>query len=358
MARRFNDANSEYIYRQTAALASEPATYAAWFYSDDDSITQVILAVCDTDVDTDYLRLGLQGTVGGDPVRTYYRATVGAASADSTTGYSLNTWEHACGVCASKDDVRVYLNGGNKGADNTANSVDWSGVDNTSIGAQVWNSTVGGYISGRIAEAAIWNGALTDAEAALLYFRRYSPLKIRPQNLVAYWPLRHGDNADWLGRYGMIGVNTPSDIAHPPIVYPEHNDPVWGLVLPRYRPRHWWSLRPLPIIGSTTWGHVTGVVEDNTRPFDGKWSGTGDIERAGDDEQIALASGEYMESEVVNTGANLYEIDQNVYQAGDDVTVKFRHGATEAACLAAAFGAYVAPFDSLGFVQIRLESTL
>lgn len=112
------------------------------------------------------------------------------------------------------------------------------------------------------------------------------------------------------------------------------------------------------ISGSAAWGHITGVVEDNVRTFLNNWTGTGDIERSHDDEQLATSSGEYMESEIVETGAGLYEIDQNYYKAGDNVTLKYKHGATQAACDAAEFGAYSAPFDSLGFVQIRVESAL
>lgn len=121
----------------------------------------------------------------------------------------------------------------------------------------------------------------------------------------------------------------------------------------------WSALASEVIISeSVCWGHITGVLEDSTLTFDTHWTGTGDIERAGDDEQLALSTGENMESGVVKTGAGLFELDQNFYQAGDDVTLKYRHGATLVACEAAAYGAYVAPFDSLGFVQVRLESTL
>lgn len=109
------------------------------------------------------------------------------------------------------------------------------------------------------------------------------------------------------------------------------------------------------IAGSTCWGHNTGVIETNVRTFAGNWSGTGSISGNGDTEKLIINEGQYMQSEVVNTGALNVTLAQNVYAAGDTGTIKFRHGATEAACLAATFEDYVGPFASLGFVQVRVE---
>ena len=74
--------------------------------------------------------------------------------------------------------------------------------------------------------------------------------------------------------------------------------------------------------GSVTWGHDTGVVETNVRDFSGNWTGTGTILGAADAEIISLTAGEYMESEVVNTGVKTVELDQNHYDVtGDNLYV-------------------------------------
>jgi len=65
-----------------------------------------------------------------------------------------------------------------------------------------------------------------------------------------------------------------------------------------------------------------------------------------------------MESEVVYTGTITVELAQNVYAAGATILLRYRHGATEVDCLAAAWNNYTVPFVSLGFVQMRVESTL
>ncbi len=101
------------------------------------------------------------------------------------------------------------------------------------------------------------------------------------------------------------------------------------------------------------------MVEANTRTFADNWTGTGLIGGAGDAETICLDVGEYMESELVDMGAADVELLQNNYDpSGDNVLLRWRTGATPAACLAAAWTNYVGIFTSLGIVQVRLESTL
>jgi hypothetical protein len=114
-----------------------------------------------------------------------------------------------------------------------------------------------------------------------------------------------------------------------------------------------------PIYGDTTWGHKTGVTESNIRSYAVNWTGTGGISGINDAEKIGLHVGEYMDSEVVETGIRTVELLQNNYDpTGDDVNLDYRHGATEVDCLAAAWNDYTVTFVSLGFVQIRLTSTL
>jgi hypothetical protein len=113
------------------------------------------------------------------------------------------------------------------------------------------------------------------------------------------------------------------------------------------------------ITGTVCWGHVTGVTEDNVLTFSGNWAGTGDIVNPGaaDNEEIELDEAQYMQiSGVVQTGINTVTIQKNKYGAGDAaVVLKYRHGATVAACQAAAWNTYVAPFASAGYVQVRVE---
>jgi len=110
--------------------------------------------------------------------------------------------------------------------------------------------------------------------------------------------------------------------------------------------------------GSIVWGHVTGVTETNIRKFSFNWSGTGMISGSGDSEKIILSSGQYMESEVCDTGSRLILLKQNFYVAGDTILLRYRQGNSPANCLAASWNNYVSAFASSGYVQIRVESTL
>jgi hypothetical protein len=66
-----------------------------------------------------------------------------------------------------------------------------------------------------------------------------------------------------------------------------------------------------------------------------------------------------MNSDVVETGAVTVSLFQNLYDGtGDDVVLRYRHGATPAACLSASWNDYTVPFTSLGYVQARLEATI
>lgn len=110
------------------------------------------------------------------------------------------------------------------------------------------------------------------------------------------------------------------------------------------------------VAGSVCWGHVTGVTQDNTRTFTTNWTGTGTISGSGDSETVKLASGEYVESEVVNVGAGSTTITLDDYATGSgSPTVKYKDGDTEANCEADTWNTYSTPFTSQGFVKVRLE---
>lgn len=59
------------------------------------------------------------------------------------------------------------------------------------------------------------------------------------------------------------------------------------------------------------------------------------ISGSGDLEKITLEEDQYMTSDIITTGAVTVTLTQNQYRAGDDVTILYRTGATEAACIAA-----------------------
>ena len=236
MARLFDNASSEYLSMGSAVLSGTPISMACWYNSDDATLQQVLMLVSDTAADDDYFAMTLMGDVAGDYIRarTKRSTTTGAIT---TAGYSVSTWEHACAVFASSTSRAIYINGGDKGTDATSKIP--ISLDTTAIGVAK-QSSIAAYMSGLIAEAAIWNIALTDAEVLLLS-GGYSPLFIHPQNLVAYWPLIResvgdgtGDGLDIVGGNNLTATNTPVNGDHPRIIYPVSPQvgPVLAAVVP------------------------------------------------------------------------------------------------------------------------------
>lgn len=214
MARLFDDAQSEYL-RVAGFAISEPFTLAAWMNCDDiGTWHQTIISVGDTD-GTDHHTVALwESDNGGLCLRAL--SFDGSVHSAETTGITQGARHHVCGVFPASNSRSIYRDGANKVTDNTAAAV--AGCDRQAIGVTA-DSTPSMYMSGAVAEAAIWDVALTDAEVAILA-KGYSPLFVRPQNLVAYWSLIRDEDQDRVGGHDMTAYNTPSIAAHPSIIYP------------------------------------------------------------------------------------------------------------------------------------------
>jgi hypothetical protein len=235
MARSFNG-STQYLSRNDAVVASMPLTLAYWGYSTSDANAQDGFSLGQTGGSQCY-RLVFKGNDGGDPIISQIIGSGTDPSASTSTGYSVNTWHHACGVFAAINDIRAFIDGGSKGTN--ASGTGSLTPDRTSIGALL------NHFSGRVAEVAIWNVALTDDEVAVLG-AGYSPLLVRPQSLVAYWPLasRQSPEIDLIGGYNMTLTNAPPVANHPSVIYEADSALVlpditnYGVSLKRLSPLH------------------------------------------------------------------------------------------------------------------------
>jgi hypothetical protein len=116
-------------------------------------------------------------------------------------------------VFVSAASRTAYFNGV-ASAENTT-SVTPLTFDAAAIGARAIGGSYGLYADGKIADAAIWNVALTAAEIASLA-KGISPRLIRPQSLVFYAPLIR-DLIDVKGGLALTNVNTATVSPHPRI---------------------------------------------------------------------------------------------------------------------------------------------
>jgi hypothetical protein len=185
MAYSFNGTNQYFSTLTGDLFANFPITMACWFITSNITTNQGLLNICDNATGGQGIRLNAQGAVAGDPIRILSVGTA-TGSADTTTGFTANTWTHACGVFSSATSRTVYVNGGSPGT-NTTNS-SGTGENRLFQGVTRAASAFSNYFSGSLAEVGVWNAALT-ADEVLSLARGMSPSLIRPQNLTIYAPL-------------------------------------------------------------------------------------------------------------------------------------------------------------------------
>lgn len=213
MARLFDDASSEYLERDSVRGAT-PLSAACWFNSNDATVSGTLICFAKNSDNINFHRLvATKADTYNNKIhaRSHDFTNNGA---ETTTGFSANTWHHACGVWKTSIDRRVYIDGGSKGTNST--DITPANINKTAIGVTNRLNPMN-YFSGQIAEVAVWETDLTDAEVLMLA-KGYSPLFVRPHKLIAYWPLVRGLN-DRIGGYNMTASGTIVS-PHPRIIYP------------------------------------------------------------------------------------------------------------------------------------------
>jgi len=221
MARLFNDASSEYARYVGALINTQDAhTYAGWFYCDDASNVGTLIASHSSAAVPGYTRLVLVGTQSPKQLRANAAADGGGGQGNATvTAWAANTWHHAAGVFTSSTSRTVYLDGSS--ASNT------DAITTTATPTETALGYVNGagpapiqYFSGRLGEWGLWSVSLTANEVTALA-RGASPLLVRPESLVAYWPLfgRASPEPDRIGSYPLTLSGTAQS-AHPRIILP------------------------------------------------------------------------------------------------------------------------------------------
>ena len=216
MARGFDRASLQYLANASAVATGPPFSVSLWFTVPDLDNNYVMFSLANSASEQDYFALLVNGGVAGDYVNLTARDAPTPTHCRTTISTSADTWTHALGVAIDTDDRACYINGGGKGT--SAINVTPASIDRMAIGV-FYDSSLVSYMAGKIAEVAVWNVALTDADAAILA-KGYSPLLVRPQSLVAYWPLIRDTDDDIVGGYSMTPVNSPTVAAHPRVLYP------------------------------------------------------------------------------------------------------------------------------------------
>ena len=209
MAYEFNG-SSQRLSTASTPVSATPLTLACWFNSDTVAANQRLIHLFGSS-GNDYYDLAIRGADAGDPVSAIVNSqNAGQLEIVSTSsGYSANTWHHACGVFTSSTSRTAYIDAGSA-VTGTVTSVPNPAPSSFQIGGFSTNIQ---YMDGRIAEVGIWNAALTAAEIASLA-KGMTCDKVRPQSLVFYAPLVRSLQ-DVRGGLTITNNNTATVAAHP-----------------------------------------------------------------------------------------------------------------------------------------------
>jgi hypothetical protein len=231
MARVFNGSSDYLEYGSGAVVTGTPLTMACWVRMAVATGINTLMNLAVTSNNTNHFKLMAEGGTVGDPIGFRCRAGGTEVRADSTTGYAVGTWHHACGVAVSATDRRVFIDGGSKGTETTSTTPSGLNVTRVGVGG---GSSLTNYCNGTIAEAAVWNAALSDEEIAILA-KGLSPRRMRPASIVAYWPLwgTHSTEIDLAAGLYPLTVTGATQANHAPV---------------RPFSRSWWGT--VPVIGA------------------------------------------------------------------------------------------------------------
>jgi hypothetical protein len=218
MSRSFNG-TSDYLVYSGAVDAGHPMSFALWFNRPSTTFATAF-SISNTNVSNPNRNSIILSSTPN--VRAFSANSGGTttATAISTANYSTNTWHHACAIFSSNSSRTIYLDGGNSATNTTTVNVNTGSFVATTIGGFSNSGSIGQPCDGLIAEVAVWDASLT-AEDARALASGMSPILIRPDVLVAYWPL-YGEASpepERRNRYEMT-VNGATAAEHPRVYMP------------------------------------------------------------------------------------------------------------------------------------------
>ncbi len=212
MALLFNDATPDYLVPASTPVTAPPFTMACWFKTDA-FVNQELMSIVNSGSPTDHYEMRLRDPGDND---LFALTHDGASSfAQTTNSYTLNNWHHGCAVFGAVNSRAAYIDGPT-GKGTNAGSRTPTGINLVSIG-MLRDSSPSFPFSGLIAEAAIWNVALTDAEVAMLALG-YSPLAVRPSGLVLYRRMIRDEDVSIVGGLSFSVGGSPVVAEHPRVI--------------------------------------------------------------------------------------------------------------------------------------------
>jgi len=220
MSREFVRANTQFLSVDSAPITGAPLSFGCFAKPNNGSNVMGLFWIGDKDQPSQYW--ALKTYPASDRIKYTPRAGSSELFLVTTTQFNVGAWNHVLAVSAAANDHRVYVNGGGKGTSSATRAP--ANADRVALG-RMMDSTPSEAFDGGIAEAAIWNAALTDDEAVRLA-AGWSPKLVRPDALVFYAPIlgRRSPEIDLVGGRMLTlggGTGTPSYSAdHPRMIRP------------------------------------------------------------------------------------------------------------------------------------------
>jgi hypothetical protein len=187
MARSFNNSSS-LIAIGAAPVLGSPLTMSCWFnFASSTLYCPLMCIAANNEGSNDRFVMYADGT-RGDVISIITQQNSLLGPATSGASYTSGTWHHAGAIFTSVPNMTSYLDGIAGSA--VSSNVPASMVV-TRIGCEYFsgsNQFGNGLSTVLIAEAALWNVALTASEITALA-AGVRPSRVRPGALKGYWPL-------------------------------------------------------------------------------------------------------------------------------------------------------------------------
>jgi hypothetical protein len=206
MARHLVQASSQYLINASAPLTAAPCTFACWVNPILSGGSAGGVQITDGTVNNAF---GVEFFASGAVAAETYGSGVFPIAQTAAGSLTAGTWQHIAGVFASSTSRIAFANG-------VASSPETTAAIPTGLNQILIGNNSGHYGNGDIAEAAVWNVALSALEIATLA-AGVSPLLVRPSALVFYAPLSGfgSPEPDIIGRRNLTLTNAPTAAAHP-----------------------------------------------------------------------------------------------------------------------------------------------
>ena len=265
MALHFNSdsGTDDYLNKSVSIFSGKtyPLAFTAWVRPDDRGAQHAVVSDSGSG-SSKQVRLGC--TSNGK-----FQVGMKGANANSPSAHYDNgntTWFHLTALFIASNNYKLYVNGTLDATQTTNSNISdfadsnqfyiGTGVSSgTNIAAKTWE--------GGLAEVAAYAAELTAGEISALA-AGYSPLLVRPDALVGYWPLggplaSSASNNDFVGGNHLTTNGGVSEENHPPMIYP--SDPIL-------------ARKPLSVVTVTADGSVSEYARTPdtsgtfTKPYD------------------------------------------------------------------------------------------